>query len=133
MKQNNILIYKNYYARIEFSIEDECLVGHVLYIDGVISFSGDSYSEMVNNFHQVIDEYLADCDKRGISPVKTFKGSFNVRISKELHKQAAHMASRQGLTLNQFVARAIECAVNEKNADVSQHLACSKNSPAFSM
>lgn len=36
------------------------------------------------------------------------KGSFNVRISPDLHQKAAMVSSKQGVSLNQFVQKAIE-------------------------
>lgn len=41
-------------------------------------------------------------------PLKSFKGSFNVRIAPELHSKAYKTASLSGKSLNQFVQEAIE-------------------------
>lgn len=58
-------------------------------------------------FQQSIDNYLELCEKIGKNPDKEFKGTFNVRISPEIHKKAALEAARQKITLNQYVAKAI--------------------------
>jgi len=42
---------------------------------------------------------------------KPFKGSFNVRIKAELHRQAAQAASARGISLNALVEEAIRQAV----------------------
>ncbi len=39
---------------------------------------------------------------------KMYKGSFNIRIKPELHKQAAQMALKEGKSLNQYIEDAIE-------------------------
>lgn len=59
-------------------------------------------------FHQSIDNYLELCKQIGKNPEKEFRGSFNVRISPELHRKAALEAEKQKITLNQYVLRAIE-------------------------
>ncbi len=41
------------------------------------------------------------------------KGSFNVRISPELHQKVAVTSLQKGLSLNQFVQNAIESALNK--------------------
>ena len=38
-------------------------------------------------------------------PDKEFKGSLNVRIDQELHREAAFAADRMGITLNQYVIK----------------------------
>ena len=44
----------------------------------------------------------------GKEPEKMYKGSFNVRITPDLHKQAAQRALIEGKSLNQYVEEAIE-------------------------
>ncbi|HHT9147108.1 MAG TPA: YlcI/YnfO family protein [Candidatus Wunengus sp. YC61] len=40
--------------------------------------------------------------------MRSYKGSFNVRISPEMHRKAVEKAIKKGLSLNQFVQKAIE-------------------------
>jgi len=47
------------------------------------------------------------CERMGKEPQKFYKGSFNVRISPEAHKKAVILASSKGISLNQFVEKAI--------------------------
>jgi predicted HicB family RNase H-like nuclease len=60
-----------------------------------------------HDFIQAIEEYLSTCKENGIIPEKPFKGSFNVRISTELHKKAALLAMEDKMSLNNFVAESI--------------------------
>jgi len=46
----------------------------------------------------------------GKQPQKAYKGSFNIRISADLHRKAAREAAVRGISLNQF----IESAIREK-------------------
>lgn len=58
--------------------------------------------------HDCIDNYLDYCRKIGKEPEREFKGSFNVRIKPEQHKKIALYAANEGITINQFVSRAID-------------------------
>ena len=62
---------------------------------------------MVEDFHSAVDSYLETCAAEGIEPEKAYKGRFNVRISPELHKQAAITAAARQMSLNSFVESSI--------------------------
>jgi predicted HicB family RNase H-like nuclease len=100
--------YKSYTGTIEYSKEDDLLYGKVIGIRGLISYEGKTGSELEADFKDAIDTYLRDCKIEGIQPEKPFKGSFNVRISPELHQRAALIALRKKMSLNNFVAESIK-------------------------
>ncbi len=104
---SNLLSYKNYNGTVEYSKEDDCLFGKVVGIKSLLSYEGDSVKELEQDFQNVIDEYLDDCRKRSVEPEKPYKGTFNVRISPELHRNIAVYAIEHGKTLNAAVEEAI--------------------------
>ena len=104
----NILKYKGYHGSIEFSAEDNMLIGAVIGIQDSLNFHGHSIEEITQSFHNCIDDYLEMCEAFGRSPDKVYKGSFNIRIPQDLHRQAALMAEIEGISLNQFIQQAIE-------------------------
>jgi len=108
----NMLEYKGYHAKIEFDEDDMLFVGSVFGIQDSLNFHGTTIQELVDSFHQSIDNYLEMCAELGRNPDKEFKGSFNVRIDQALHREAAFAADRSGMTLNQYVEKAIRSAVN---------------------
>ncbi|HEX7387976.1 MAG TPA: type II toxin-antitoxin system HicB family antitoxin [Castellaniella sp.] len=108
---SNTLEYRGYLGSVEFSADDRCLCGKVEFIDALILFDGTSVAELEQAFHSAVDAYLQSCVGRQVEPDQPFKGSFNVRIGAGLHKQAAYEAKRQGITLNEFVARSIQGAL----------------------
>jgi predicted HicB family RNase H-like nuclease len=55
---------------------------------------------------------LAFCTEKGKEPEKPFKGSFNMRISTDLHRKAALTASARGISLNMLVENAIKETVS---------------------
>ena len=90
---NNTMEYKGYVGSVEFSEEDGLFYGKVMGIRALISYEGTTAHELVDDFHGAVEDYLALCEAEGKEPEKAYKGSFNVRISPELHKQAAIFAS----------------------------------------
>ncbi len=108
---NGLMEYKGYHAKIEYSAEDSCLVGKTLGINDTLVFEGDTVQEIEQCFHDSVDDYLKLCQCIGKAPDKEYKGSFNVRLSPELHKQAFLATERRNMTLNQFVSEAVSRAV----------------------
>ena len=61
-----------------------------------------------------MDDYLELCRAEGKTPETAYKGSFNVRISPELHKQLAVYAMEHNVSLNHCVEQALEKALAQK-------------------
>ena len=109
---NNTMEYKGYIGSVEFSEADGVFYGKVQGIRSLISYEGQSAGELLADFHGAVDDYLASCKADGTEPETAYKGSFNVRIGPELHRQAAIYAIAHNQTLNSLV----ETAVREKLA-----------------
>ena len=108
---NNTMEYKGYVGSVEFSEEDGVLFGKVMGIRALISYEGETGKELLQDFHDAVDDYLALCKEQGIEPERAYKGSFNVRISPELHKKIAVCATEQQISLNSFVEKALIASV----------------------
>lgn len=108
---NNTLEYKGYVGTIEFSEPDNLFYGKVMGIRSLISYEGTTAQELVKDFHGAIDDYLALCAEKGIEPERAYKGSFNIRISPELHKTAAVYAASRQVSLNSLVEAALQAYV----------------------
>lgn len=104
---SNLLVYKDYYGTVEFSREDKCLYGKVVGMKSLLSYEGNSVKELEEDFQRSVDEYLQDCQERNVKPEQSYKGSFNVRISPELHRSIAIYALENGKSLNSAVEEAI--------------------------
>lgn len=104
---SSLLSYKNYSGTVEYSKEDKCLYGKVIGIKSLLSYEGNSVEELETDFQSVIDEYLEECKERGIEPEQSYKGTFNVRISPDLHRMLAIYAVEHGKSLNAVVEEAI--------------------------
>lgn len=104
---SNLLSYKNYNGTVEYSKEDNCLFGKVIGLKSLLSYEGESLSELEQDFRNVIDEYLDECQEQRMEPEQPYKGSFNVRITPELHRTIALYALEHGKSLNAAVEEAI--------------------------
>ncbi|MFZ6709794.1 type II toxin-antitoxin system HicB family antitoxin [Undibacterium sp. TC9W] len=103
-----MMTYKGYAARIEYSEEDECFVGHIAGIRDVVGFHGDSVSELKTAFEEAVDDYLAVAEKTGRPAQKPYSGNMRLRISPETHARAAMYAEASGKSLNTWVADLLE-------------------------
>ena len=108
---SKMMEYNGYHARIEYDAEDGLFIGKVYGITDSLNFHGTSVPELEEMFHQSIDNYLAMCTETGKTPDREFKGSFNVRISPELHREISLQAAEEGITLNQYVLKALESSL----------------------
>ena len=101
---NNVMEYKGYYGTVEYSPKDDVLFGKVIGVAGLISYEGGSIQELKQDFQQALDDYLEMCEHNGVEPEKTYKGSFNVRVSPDLHRKITlYAAAKQcGLPSGSF-------------------------------
>lgn len=109
---NNILTYKNYRAVVNYSAEDNVLYGKIEGINALVTFEAENVCELQGAFEEAVEDYLIYCEEHGISPEKEYKGSFNVRISPELHKRIAEEAENEHISLNKYIENALTHSLN---------------------
>lgn len=105
---NDILKYKDYLASVQFNAEDEVFHGKILGINDLVNFEGTTVKELKKALVAAVEDYLETCKMLKKEPDKTYKGSFNVRIPQELHRQAAITSAQRNMSLNDFVRYAID-------------------------
>lgn len=119
---NNEFSYAGYSGSCEASIEDDCLHGRILFIDDLITYEGNSIPELKTSFEAAVDRYVAYCAQTGKPANKPYSGNFNIRVSPDIHKAAAQHAQRDGVSLNQYVGRALEKEVRQtEQTNVMHH------------
>ena len=83
----------------------------------LILYEGTTIDELRKDFEEGIDSYLEGCKADGVEPVKPFSGKLNLRMPSELHARVAAFAANTGMTINDFINKAItnelehECAM----------------------
>lgn len=118
---SKLMRYKGYVGSIEVSIEDNVLHGEIQCINDVVMYEGDNPKELEIAFQEAVEDYLETCEELGKSPDKTFSGSFNIRIGSELHKEIFIAASDKGLSLNDYVKKALETSLASKELHMHIH------------
>ena len=96
------LSYRGYTAIVEFDSEDMILTGRLAGIGDVIGFHAESPAELVQAFHEAVDDYLETCAQLGKQPEKAYSGKVMFRVPPELHARVALAAKLAGKSLNQW-------------------------------
>jgi len=107
------MTYRGYAARIEYSDEDRCLVGHIAGIKDLVGFHAESVAELRTAFQEAVDDYLETCEKLSRAPQKPYSGKIMLRVSPEVHAAIAVAAEVSGKSINQWATEAFTKAVHE--------------------
>ena len=116
---NDVLEYKGYHSRVEFDSIGMVLHGKIEGINDLVTFESDNLLEIESEFHKAVDDYLNFCDDIGQEPDKEYKGSFNVRITPELHKRLVEISFFNDESLNNSVEKAIDMYVQSEEIRLS--------------
>ena len=69
------MTYGGYAARIEYSDDDDCFIGHIAGINDVVGFHGESVAELRADFEEAVDDYLETCEKLNRLPQNPYSGN----------------------------------------------------------
>lgn len=105
---NNTMQYRGYIGSVEFSEEDGIFYGKVMGIRSLVSYEGENAHELVTDFHNAVDNYLEECKENGKKPEVAFKGSFNIRISPELHRKIYLYSVSHQISINHYIEETLE-------------------------
>lgn len=100
----------DYVASIEYDEDTGLFCGQVANLSSPITFYSDSASGLQTEMKRSVDEYLAVCAERGITPEKPYSGRLNIRTTPAEHRRLARAAARAGESLNVWVNKALEDA-----------------------
>ena len=108
----DILRYKELIGSVHFNADDEVFYGKIEGINDLVAFKDRSVKELLSSFREAVDDYITLCKSHKKPIHKSYKGSFNVRISPTIHRKAIEKALSLGISLNQLVQKAIENEVS---------------------
>jgi antitoxin HicB len=112
------------YARMILPESDGSFRGEIMEFPGCIA-TGDSAPETLATLEEVAQSWLLSALERGqnipepIDNNNDFSGRLVLRIPKSLHKRAAWIAEREGVSLNNFITTSLSGSVGERNASVT--------------
>jgi predicted HicB family RNase H-like nuclease len=113
---NNVFRYKDFIGSIEADAADKILHGKLLYITDLVTYEATTMTSLENEFKKAVNDYLNTCQQLNREPMKPFKGSLNVRIGPELHKEAALHAAMYGMSINEFIKSAVQSKIKQEDA-----------------
>jgi len=111
----DVLTCRGLVGSVRFSSEDSVLLGKIEGIDDLVSFEGESVAELKRSFREAVEDYVQLCKESGKAVYRSCRGSFNVRLSPELHRKAIMVSQERGISLNQLVQSAVETEVKQAN------------------
>ena len=79
------MTYRGYTAEIIYSDEDLCFVGHIVNIDAISGFHGDTDVELREAFENMVDLYIEVLEEPENPPQKREAGSFWTRLRQAFH------------------------------------------------
>ena len=105
---NNIMRYKNYWAEVRYSEEDDCFWGKVEGLKNTsITFEGNTVDELKKDFKEAIDFYINNCKAANEKPEEQCKGSLNVRLGVDLHTKAKMKSIEENISINELIKNAV--------------------------
>lgn len=99
--------YNNYYGSVHFDDDDLIFHGKIEFIRALVTYEATTAKGLKKAFIDAVDDYLATCRDNDIEPEIPFKGSLNVRLGPELHRQIAIAAMQHHLSINKFIVETL--------------------------
>lgn len=108
---NNTLDYKGFRSKIEYSSDDNLFVGRLIGIRDIVTFHGETVSELRREMHETVDFYIDVCERSGKKLKKQYSGKVMLRLPNQLHEKIAEAASTAGKSINEWGKDVLESAV----------------------
>lgn len=108
----DVMSYNGYTGSVHFNAADDVFYGKIEGINDLITFEGKTVAGLKKAFQDSVADYVETCKRYHKETEKSYRGSFNVRITPDLHKKAKNAALNLGLSLNQFIQKAVEDELN---------------------
>jgi predicted RNase H-like HicB family nuclease len=115
---------KKPYGRFVTPDSDGSFRAEIIEFPGCIAV-GDTAAEALANLEDVAESWLEATLAKGQrvpDPIDNigFSGKLVVRLPKSLHRKAAHLAAREGVSLNQFIVGSVAEQVGARSSGASQ-------------
>lgn len=107
----NKLTIDGYTAMIAYDEDIDMFRGEFVGLNGGADFYANDIESLHKEAKISLQTFLAVCAEQGISPVKSYSGILNTQIEPALHERLATIAMREGISINEFVKRAIRSEI----------------------
>jgi predicted HicB family RNase H-like nuclease len=109
----DMMTYNGYFGSVHYNDTDSIFYGKLEFIRAIVSYEGTDVDSLRRAFRKAVDDYLDFCREKGKPPEKPFKGTFNVRLSPDLHQRLSEKAINENMTLNAYIKTVLEKATAE--------------------
>ena len=107
----NTMTHGGYTARIEFDERDNLFVGRILGLRSIISFHGETVTQLRRDFASAVKDYLQDCAAPGVEPEMPASCKPLLPVPTEMHSRPLVAAHAKGKRLNQWATEALRDAL----------------------
>lgn len=104
----NTMRYKGYVGSVEYSAEDGCFIGDVLGMRAMISFEGESVSELRADFENAIEAYLKSCKERGVKAEKPKQGKVTLDLPFDIEVGLEQITEETGKSAKVLILDAVK-------------------------
>lgn len=111
----NILDINGHKAVICFDSEIAMFRGEFIGLNGGADFYADNVAALLEEGRKSLEIFLQLCEEKGIAPFREYSGKFNVRLDPSVHEAAVTYAASQNKSLNEWVAEAINQALETED------------------
>ena len=108
----NVVTIDGYSAVVSFDPEIGMLRGEFLGLNGGADFYAKDVDGLMREGRISLETFLALCAEKGIVPLRTYSGRFNVRLDPKTHEAAVLAAASADKSLNEWFAETIETAAS---------------------
>ncbi len=108
---NELMEYKGFKAKVQFSADDNVFFGRLLGIDDIVTFEGKTVRELKRSMKDAVEFHIEVCKKTGKDLKKPFSGKVFLRLPTELHARISEAAARNGKSINEWGKEVFESAV----------------------
>ena len=114
--------YKGYLAAVEYDESVELFHGRVINAGDypIATVEAADVEGLKRELRISIDDYLALCAEKGLKPEKPYSGKVSVDLGPAVHRRAVLMSMEDGMSLNDWIKRAIEEKMSRKSAKQPQ-------------
>jgi predicted HicB family RNase H-like nuclease len=104
----NEMTYQDFKAKIEYDPIDKIFVGHIIGIQDIVGFHGNTVTELEAAFHEAVHHYLEVCEKIGQKPQKSYSGKLTLRVPPDVHMAVATAAEIDSKSINQWATEVLK-------------------------
>lgn len=116
----NVMTLNGYQAVISYDPEIEMFRGEFIGLNGGADFYASDLAGLKHEGEISLKVFLEACAEEGVEPHKLFSGKlhklfsgkFVLRVAPKIHESAALAAAAHGVSLNQWVAEALDKAAH---------------------